>query len=70
MVFHQWPATQSKRPAIVGLNGYKSHCINGKLHNPDGPAVVWPSGYKNYFINGEELTEADFKAWQTEQTAK
>jgi hypothetical protein len=57
-------------PAVICADGHKLYLINGKLHNPDGPAVVWPSGYKNYFINGEELTEAEFTAWQTEQTAK
>ena len=57
-------------PALVYANGYKSHWIHGKLHNPNGPAIVYPDGEKSYFINGEELTKAEFKAWQAEQAAK
>ena len=42
----------------------------GDLHNPNGPALIWPDGEKEYWINDKELTEADFKAWQAQQTAK
>ena len=56
--------------AFIWANGCKAYWIKGKLHNPNGPAIVYPDGYKSYFINGEELTEADFKAWQTEKAEK
>ena len=56
-------------PAVVRSNCYKSYWIHGKLHNPDGPAMVWPDGSKAYYINGKKLTEAEFKAWQTQQSA-
>jgi len=57
-------------PAMVYPNGDKSYYINGQLQNPDGPAMVWADGDKAYWINDEYLTEADFKTWQAEQTAK
>ena len=56
-------------PAIIRPDGGKSYCINGEFHNPHGPAVVESDGYKAYYINGKRLTEAEFKAWQTQQTA-
>tara|TARA_R110002074_G_scaffold119654_1_gene252938 strand:- start:322 stop:777 length:456 start_codon:yes stop_codon:yes gene_type:complete len=56
-------------PAVVHADGRKWHYINGKLHNENGPAIVWTDGSKSYFINGKELTEAEFKTWQTEQSA-
>ena len=57
-------------PAIVWANGHKEHWLNGKRHNPNGPAVVFADGDKAYYIKGEELTEAEFKTWQTQQTTK
>ncbi len=57
-------------PAIVDTDGSKAYYINGQLHNENGPAIVWPDGDKSYWINGKKLTEAEFKAWQAEQTAK
>ena len=57
-------------PALVYADGYKSHWINGKLHNPDGPAIISADGSKQYYINGKKLTEAEFKAWQAQQTTK
>jgi hypothetical protein len=56
-------------PAIVCADG-EWHYINDQLHNPDGPAVIYANSHKEYYINGEELTEAEFTAWQAEQTAK
>jgi hypothetical protein len=56
-------------PAIVFADGEKEYYINGKLHNENGPAIVWANGDKWYYINGERLTEAKFKAWQTQQSA-
>jgi hypothetical protein len=52
-------------PAVVFADGHKSYYINGQLHNPNGPALVYPNRDKYYYINGEELTEAEFKAWQS-----
>jgi hypothetical protein len=57
-------------PAVIWPDGGQEHWINDQLHNPNGPAIVWANGYKEYYINGEELSEAEFKAWQTEQSAK
>jgi len=45
------------------------HNADGKLHNPNGPAFISADGYKAYLINDKKLTEADFKAWQAQQTA-
>ena len=56
-------------PAVVWADGYKAYCINGERHNPDGPAVVYPDGSKEYYINDKELTEAEFTAWQAQQSA-
>ena len=56
-------------PAIIRLDGGKSYCINGEFHNPHGPAIVYPDGHEAYYINNNMLTEADFKAWQTQQSA-
>jgi hypothetical protein len=57
-------------PAIVWANGQnKEYYINGERHNPNGPAIVYADGYKAYYINGEELSEAKFKTWQTQQSA-
>ena len=41
----------------------------GERHNPHGPAVILDDGEKWYCINDEELTEAEFKTWQAQQTA-
>ena len=57
-------------PAVVCASGYKAYYINDELHNPDGPAIVCADGGKAYYINSKELTEAEFTAWQAEQTAK
>ena len=57
-------------PAVISANGCKVHYINGKLHNPKGPAIVYANGDKEYYINGEELSEAEFTAWQTQQAVK
>jgi hypothetical protein len=59
----------SHGPAVVGGNGGKVYLINDKLHNGNGPAMVWADGYKAYYINDKLLTEADFKAWQAQQSA-
>ena len=56
-------------PALVWADGYKAYFINGERHNPDGPAVVWADGCKTYYINGQRLTEAEFTAWQAQQSA-
>jgi hypothetical protein len=56
-------------PAVVHTNGGKSYWIKGQRHNPDGPAIVSANGYKAYFVKGQPLTEAEFKTWQTQQTA-
>ena len=56
-------------PALVRANGYKAYYISGKPHNSHGPAVVHADGSKSYFINGELLTEAEFTAWQAQQSA-
>ena len=56
-------------PAIIRPDGGKSYCINGEFHNPHGPAIVYPDGHEAYYINGNMLTEAEFKAWQTQQDA-
>ena len=56
-------------PAVVYPNGGKEYWINNNLHNPDGPAVIRANGCKEYYINDKELTEAEFKAWQAQQTA-
>jgi hypothetical protein len=56
-------------PAVVYADGSKAYYINGERHNPNGPAVIWASGVKWYYINGEELSEAEFKTWQTQQSA-
>ena len=42
---------------------------DGKLHNSHGPAIVGANGDKSYYINGKYLTEAEFKAWQAQQSA-
>jgi hypothetical protein len=55
-------------PAIIDADG-EWHYINGQLHNPNGPAVIYANGHKEYYINGEELTKAEFKTWQAQQTA-
>ena len=55
-------------PAVVYPNGDKSYYINGQLHNPDGPAIIDTDRSKSYWINDEELTKAEFKTWQAEQT--
>jgi len=54
-------------PAIIDADG-EWHYINGQLHNPNGPAVIYANGHKEYYINDKELTKAEFKAWQAEQT--
>ena len=59
----------SDGPAIVYVDGHKEHYIKGKPHNPDGPAIVYADGHREYWINGERLTEAEFKAWQSKQSA-
>jgi hypothetical protein len=56
-------------PAIVDTDGIKYHYINGQLHNENGPAIVWADGSKFYWINSKPLTEAEFKTWQTQQSA-
>ena len=56
-------------PAVIWANGYKEYRINGERHNPNGPAIVCANGDKFYYINGKELTEAEFKAWQNQQSA-
>jgi len=56
-------------PAIVDTDGSKYHYINGQLHNENGPAIVWADGSKFYWINSKPLTEAEFAAWQAEQSA-
>ena len=43
---------------------------SGRLHNPNGPAMVYADGHEKYYINDNKLTEADFKAWQAQQTTK
>ena len=53
----------------IDEEGTITHYTNGKLHNPYGPAVVGTNGRKSYYINGELLIEAEFKAWQAQQTA-
>ena len=58
----------SHGPAVVYADG-EWHYINDQLHNPDGPAVIYANSHKEYYINGEELTKAEFTAWQTEQSA-
>jgi hypothetical protein len=55
-------------PAVVYADG-EWHCINDQLHNPDGPAVIYANSHKEYYINGEELTKAEFKTWQAQQSA-
>ena len=55
-------------PAVVYPNSDKSYYINGQLHNPDGPAIIDTDRSKSYWINDEELTKAEFKTWQAEQT--
>jgi len=57
-------------PAVVFADGYKAYYINDQRHNPDGPAILYADGSKGYYINGKELTGAEFKAWQAQQTAK
>jgi hypothetical protein len=56
-------------PAITRTGGSKEYYINDQLHNPDGPAIVWTDGSKFYYIKGERLSEAQLKAWQTQQSA-
>jgi len=56
-------------PAFIWANGCKAYWIKGQMHNPNGPAIVYPDGEKSYYINGKKLTEAEFKAWQTQETA-
>ena len=56
-------------PAIVWADGSKAYYINGQLHNENGPAIIWVNGYKAHYINDKKLTEAEFKTWQTQQTA-
>tara|TARA_R110002153_G_scaffold112287_1_gene254353 strand:- start:352 stop:738 length:387 start_codon:yes stop_codon:yes gene_type:complete len=56
-------------PAVVYSDGSKRYYINDQLHNSDGPAIVKTDGDKAYCINGKRLTEAEFKAWQAEQSA-
>ena len=34
-----------------------------------GPAVIRPDGGQEHWIKGKELTEAEFKTWQTQQSA-
>ena len=43
---------------------------DGQLHHQNGPAILYADGSKGYYINGKELTGAEFKAWQAQQTAK
>ena len=58
-------------PAVIWVNGqYKEYYIKGQRHNPNGPAIVRANGEKSYYINDKLLTKAEFKAWQTQQTAK
>jgi hypothetical protein len=59
----------SNGPAMVHADGSKEYYINGKLHNPHGPAMVNSNGKKWYYINDKELTEAEFKVWQANQSA-
>ena len=56
-------------PAVVWASGRKSYFISGKRHNPSGAALVYSDGSKYYYINGKKLTEAEFKAWQAQQSA-
>ena len=56
-------------PAVAWPSGHEEHWFNGKRHNANGPAVIYANSHKEYYINGEELTKAEFKAWQTEQSA-
>tara|TARA_R110002153_G_scaffold112287_1_gene254352 strand:- start:33 stop:350 length:318 start_codon:yes stop_codon:yes gene_type:complete len=56
-------------PAVIRADGYKAYYINDQLHNPHGPAVVRTDGSKAYYINGKYLTEAEFKTWQSKQSA-
>jgi hypothetical protein len=56
-------------PAVV-WDGDRYYYINGQLHNPHGPAIVDTDGSKAYYINDKELSDAEFKTWQAEQSAK
>jgi hypothetical protein len=56
-------------PAIVWPDGGQEYWINDQPHNPHGPAIIWANGYKAYWIKGKKLTEAEFKAWQAQQSA-
>ena len=55
--------------AVVWDDGSKFYWIKGKRHNPNGPAIVWANGVKWYYINDKELTEAEFTAWQAQQSS-
>ena len=56
-------------PAVIFADGGKQYYINDKLHNGNGPAIVGANSYKAYYINDKLLTEAEFKAWQAQQSA-
>ena len=54
--------------AVIWPDGGQEYWINDQLHNPDGPAMVRANGYKAHYIKGKKLTEAEFTAWQAQQS--
>jgi hypothetical protein len=55
-------------PAIEYADGNKSWYYKGQYHRTNGPAYEGANGTKEWYINDKELTEQQFKRYQTYMT--
>ncbi len=47
-------------PDVIYSNGYKSYCINGKLHNIHGYAGIYLDGI-SYWLDGSNYTKEEWE---------
>jgi hypothetical protein len=66
--FHKGQFHRIDGPAIEYPNGTKSWFHKGQYHRTNGPAYEGANGTKEWYINGKELTEQQFKRYQTYMT--
>jgi hypothetical protein len=66
--YHKGQLHRTNGPAVEWLNGIKSWYHKGQRHRIDGPAIEGANGAKKWYINDKELTEQQFKRYQTYMT--